>query len=39
GDIQLCQIENGVHDLVLSAPEVRAEVYQSLFDWLKNKEL
>lgn len=39
GDIQLCQIESGMHDLVLSAPEVRAEVYQSLFDWLNRKGL
>lgn len=34
GDVTICTIRGGLHDLVLSAPAVRSEVYQSLFDWL-----
>lgn len=37
GDATVISIENGLHDLVLSAPPVRAEVYQKLFQWLKQK--
>lgn len=37
GHIQLCPIENGVHDLVLSALPVREKVYSELIKWLKFK--
>ena len=39
GDVQLCSIQNGVHDLVLSEKPVREQVYQQLFQWLENKAL
>ena len=38
-DVTIVIIENGLHDLVLSAPKVRAEVYNTIFSWLKEKEL
>ncbi|MFI3270079.1 MAG: alpha/beta hydrolase [Rikenellaceae bacterium] len=28
------QIENGMHDLILSAPEVRENAYRAIFSWL-----
>ncbi|WP_336041664.1 alpha/beta hydrolase [Acinetobacter dispersus] len=34
GDVQTLSIQNGLHDLVLSAPPVREQVYQQLFAWL-----
>ena len=37
GDIRIQTIENGLHDLVLSAPKVREQVYQNLFAWIKEK--
>ena len=37
GDVSVMTIQNGLHDLVLSAPEVRAEVYSKLFQWLERK--
>lgn len=37
GDVQTLAIQNGLHDLVLSAPTVRTEVYQQLFQWLDQK--
>lgn len=37
GDISIQTIENGLHDLVLSAPKVREQVYQNLFTWIKEK--
>jgi alpha-beta hydrolase superfamily lysophospholipase len=37
GDIQTLAIHNGLHDLVLSSPPVREQVYQALFDWLDQK--
>ena len=37
GDIRIQTIENGLHDLVLSAPKVREQVYQNLFTWIKEK--
>ena len=37
GNIQLCKIDNGLHDLVLSAPPVREKVYLELFKWLNLK--
>lgn len=37
GDISIQTIENGLHDLVLSAPKVREQVYQNLFAWIKEK--
>lgn len=38
GDVTVMTIKNGLHDLVLSAAPVRAEVYQQLFAWLKEKD-
>ncbi len=37
GDVTTISIQNGLHDLVLSAPVVRAEVYKKLFEWLDQK--
>ncbi|MCH7303784.1 alpha/beta hydrolase [Acinetobacter sp. NIPH 1869] len=37
GDVQTLSIQNGLHDLVLSAPPVRAQVYKDLFAWLAEK--
>ena len=37
GNIQLCTIENGMHDLVLSSAPVREKVYSELFKWLNFK--
>lgn len=37
GDVSIQTIENGLHDLVLSAPKVREQVYQNLFAWIKEK--
>lgn len=37
GDVQTLSIQNGLHDLVLSAPSVREQVYQQLFAWLAEK--
>ena len=34
GSVTVMTIQNGLHDLVLSAPPVRAEVYEKLFRWL-----
>ena len=39
GDICVETIQNGLHDLVLSAPDVRAEVYTKLFQWLEQKNI
>lgn len=39
GDVNVMTIQNGLHDLVLSAPDVRASVYQNLFAWLAQKEI
>ncbi|WP_089604324.1 alpha/beta hydrolase [Acinetobacter piscicola] len=39
GDVAVMPIQNGLHDLVLSAPSVRAEVYQKLFTWLEQKNI
>ena len=36
GAVTLIAIPNGIHDLVLSAPPVKENVYEKLFDWLKN---
>ncbi|HUH27852.1 alpha/beta hydrolase [Gelidibacter sp.] len=35
GDITTCEIENGMHDLVLSKEPVREQVYKIIFEWLK----
>ena len=37
GDVTVITIKNGLHDLVLSASPVRIQVYESLFQWLKQK--
>ncbi|WP_347473711.1 alpha/beta hydrolase [Acinetobacter thermotolerans] len=36
GDVQFCEIKNGLHDLILSEHPVREQVYRQLFDWLKH---
>ncbi|KUG06732.1 alpha/beta hydrolase [Solirubrum puertoriconensis] len=33
--VTVCAIEGGMHDLVLSRPEVRAEVYRVMFGWVQ----
>lgn len=38
-DVTEVTIANGLHDLVLSRREVRAEVYTTIFAWLKNEKL
>ena len=37
GDVTVITIKDGLHDLVLSAPLVRQEVYSNLFKWLAYK--
>lgn len=37
GDVTVITIKNGLHDLVLSAPLARQEVYSNLFKWLAHK--
>lgn len=39
GDVTVQSIQNGLHDLVLSKPAVREQVYQQLFQWLNTKGL
>ncbi|ANF82856.1 alpha/beta hydrolase [Acinetobacter sp. NCu2D-2] len=39
GDVRLCSIQDGMHDLVLSEKHAREQVYQSLFAWLKSKNI
>lgn len=39
GDVTLMAVKDGLHDLVLSKPAVRAQVYQSLFQWLDLKRI
>jgi alpha-beta hydrolase superfamily lysophospholipase len=39
GDVNVITIKDGLHDLVLSAPNVRAEVYRQLFSFLKAKNI
>ncbi len=39
GDVTLCEIHNGLHDLVLSQQPVRENVYHQLFSWLNSKGL
>lgn len=36
GDIQLCEIKDALHDVVLSKRDVRQHVYEQLFFWLKS---
>ena len=35
GDVTICEIENGMHDLVLSEKSVREKVYKSMFEWTR----
>jgi alpha-beta hydrolase superfamily lysophospholipase len=35
GEVTTCEIENGVHDLVLSKKPVRDRVYKIIFEWIK----
>jgi len=39
GDKEIKAIDGGLHDLVLSRKDVRKEVYQSIFEWMKKKNL
>lgn len=36
GDVTTCEIENGMHDLVLSKEPVRETVYEKIFEWLNS---
>lgn len=38
-DVEEVTIDGGLHDLVLSRPKVRAEVYDAIFRWLREKGL
>ena len=38
-DVTIVTIEDGLHDLVLSRPDVRAETYATIFTWLEGKHL
>ena len=35
GDVTTIEIKGGMHDLVLSKKEVRTQVYEVMFDWIK----
>lgn len=35
GEVTTCEIENGLHDLVLSKKPIREHVYKIIFEWLK----
>lgn len=37
GNVTTCEIENGMHDLVLSKESVRENVYESVFSWIHNQ--
>lgn len=37
GDVEIVSVKDGLHDLILSAKPVRTQVYQTLFQWLKQK--
>jgi alpha-beta hydrolase superfamily lysophospholipase len=34
GDVTVCRIEDGIHDLVLSKKPVRKKVYKKMFVWI-----
>lgn len=37
GDVTTCEIQNGLHDLVLSKKVVRDKVYEKIFEWIDTK--
>jgi alpha-beta hydrolase superfamily lysophospholipase len=37
GDVTTCEIENALHDVVLSKKPVREKVYQKIFEWTTTK--
>lgn len=37
GDVELAEIKNGMHDLILSEKSVRENAYAVIFDWLEQK--
>ncbi len=37
GDVELAEIKNGMHDLILSEKSVRENAYAVIFEWLKKK--
>lgn len=39
GDVNVITIKQGLHDLVLSKPDVRQKVYAELSQWIKEKQL
>lgn len=38
-NVTCCRVEGGLHDLMLSAPQVRRPLYRFIFNWLENKGL
>lgn len=36
GNVTSCEIENGMHDLILSKKPVRERVYKKMFEWMDN---
>lgn len=38
-DVKEDTITDGLHDLMLSAPDVREHAYKSVFDWLRDKNI
>ncbi|MEI7982329.1 MAG: alpha/beta hydrolase [Bacteroidota bacterium] len=38
GPVEIQTIDGGMHDLVLSRKQVRAKVYDSIFEWLNKKD-
>lgn len=39
GNVNIVSINGGLHDLILSVPVVRKNVYTAVFDWIKKQEL
>ncbi len=39
GNVTSCEIENGMHDLVLSKKSVREKVYKRMFEWIDDHSI
>ncbi|GAB6122032.1 alpha/beta hydrolase [Dysgonomonas termitidis] len=39
GNVEILSVEGGLHDLILSAENVRNNVYNMIFDWIKLNDL
>lgn len=39
GDVEILSVKGGLHDLILSGAEVRNNVYNMIFDWIKRNKL